>query len=194
VLHVFAHLFASGSHCLLGLFKHYSFKLQLAINFLEVALLCLVVLQFSLVFFNHSLLYGLTLLIQFKSLLFVDSQTLQLFLNLICDHHNIVGLKEVVLKKFFLLVPGNRLDIASVETASSGVRTFKVQKAIWVHQILNLESDDGVLCTFEERLSSLFFDFDDFFYHFRHLLFTYLQLIIFGVLFDFIDDFVIDRI
>jgi len=73
VLDVFALLSIAYFYCLLGLFKHYNFELKLTINFLKVAPLRLELLQFGLVLFNHSLFEGLILLIQFKSLLFVDS-------------------------------------------------------------------------------------------------------------------------
>lgn len=63
-----------------------------------------------------------------------------------------------------------------------------------MHHILNFESDNGVLCTFEEGLGSFFLDLDNFFYHLRHFLLAYLKLVIFGVLLDFVNDLVINRV
>lgn len=109
MLHICLSLLFLGCNGLFGVLQHYDFKLKLSVSIHHLVSLSLELLQLDSILFDHSLFDEFVLLVQLKSLLFVDRQSLQQVLNFFCDRHHVVRVKELVLEKKLLLVLRDRL-------------------------------------------------------------------------------------
>ena len=76
------------------------------------------------VLLHHLLLYSLILLIQLKSLLFVNGERFKLGADFARDSHNVRRIEEVVLEKMCLIAFGHGTNCASMKAASARARSL----------------------------------------------------------------------
>ena len=119
ILNVFAALFLSSLHALTSLFEHDHFKLHLSLLVKQLVTLVLQLLQLRLVFIDHALLQSLIFLVYLESMLFVNSESLELRFDLISDRNDVIRVKELISEQQFFVLLAHGTNMPSVEAATS---------------------------------------------------------------------------